>query len=74
MSELLRRRAALLLPAALALAASPGRRRAQAAPAASPLRVMRSPGCGCCEGWADHLRAAGFAVEMRDTPDLDAAR
>ena len=47
MSELLRRRAALLLPAALALAASPGRRRAQAAPAAirCPSMVARSSGC-----------------------------
>lgn len=74
MPELLRRHAVLLLPAAAALAASPGRGRAQTAPALFPLRVMRSPGCGCCEGWAGHLRAAGFAVEMQETPDLDGAR
>lgn len=24
--------------------------------------VWRDPGCGCCGGWIDHLRAEGFAV------------
>jgi hypothetical protein len=64
------RRASLaLLPAiAAGLLARPAR-------AAGPaLLVFRSPGCGCCEGWAGHLRAAGFTLEVRDTPDLDAAR
>jgi hypothetical protein len=42
-----------------------------AAPAAAPtkaMRVYRSPSCGCCGGWVDHLRAGGFevAVEMLD--------
>lgn len=45
-----------------------------AARAATALRVLRSPGCGCCEGWAEHLRAAGFAVTVEDSSDLDAAR
>lgn len=43
--------------------------------AAGPaLRVLRSPGCGCCEGWAEHLRAAGFTVTLEDSADLDSAR
>ena len=25
---------------------------------------------GCCGVWADHLKAAGFAVEIRDTDDM----
>ena len=38
-------------------------------PSAPPtVRVYRSPSCGCCGGWVDHLRGAGFevAVEMMD--------
>lgn len=36
------------------------------------VRVMKVKGCGCCEGWAEHLRAAGFACEVSVHPDLDA--
>lgn len=32
--------------------------------------VYKSPTCGCCNGWIEHLEAAGFAVEARDTRDL----
>lgn len=28
--------------------------------------VYKSPTCGCCEGWVEHLRAAGFTVDARD--------
>ena len=35
-----------------------------AAPAAARrLQVWRDPGCGCCGGWVEHMRAAGFRVE-----------
>lgn len=27
------------------------------------LRVWRDPNCGCCTGWGEHRRAAGFRVE-----------
>ncbi len=32
--------------------------------------VYKSPTCGCCNGWVDHLEAAGFEVEARDVRDL----
>jgi hypothetical protein len=32
--------------------------------------VTKNPNCGCCTGWADHLRQAGFTVQVRDEPDL----
>jgi hypothetical protein len=32
--------------------------------------VYKSPGCGCCEGWIEHLEAAGFTVDARDVRDL----
>ena len=34
--------------------------------------VTRSPTCGCCEVWIEHARHAGFAVEVRETEDLNA--
>jgi hypothetical protein len=38
------------------------------------LRVHKDPNCGCCTGWADHLEAAGFAVDMRPTANLATIR
>jgi hypothetical protein len=31
--------------------------------------VYKSPTCGCCQGWVDHLRAEGFRVEVVDMND-----
>ncbi len=33
--------------------------------------VHKSPNCGCCGAWVDHLRTAGFAVEVRDADNLE---
>jgi hypothetical protein len=33
--------------------------------------VYRSPTCGCCKDWEDHLREAGFTVESIETPAVD---
>jgi hypothetical protein len=44
---------------------------AQVAAAGSPLvTVYKSPTCGCCAKWVDHMRAAGFQVEVHDTSDV----
>jgi hypothetical protein len=32
------------------------------------LQVYRDPGCGCCEGWVEHMRAAGFTAGIVDDP------
>lgn len=32
--------------------------------------ALRNPGCGCCLGWADHLRSADFLVHIHDSVDL----
>lgn len=32
--------------------------------------VHKSPTCGCCELWVDHLKEAGFQVEVRDAEDI----
>ena len=42
---------------------------ADAAPARATLplvKVYKDPNCGCCGGWAEHMRAAGFPVEIHD--------
>lgn len=44
-----------------------------ASSAADPLAqvvVHKSPTCGCCEDWVEHMRDAGFAVEVRNHDDL----
>ena len=44
---------------------------AVAAPAKMQQMVVhKSPTCGCCGAWVDHMRAAGFQVEVRETDDL----
>ena len=58
-----RRRFALFL-APLALLAC-----AQAA--AATIEVVKSPYCGCCSQWVEHLRAHGFTVRVSETEDLD---
>ena len=32
--------------------------------------VHKSPTCSCCGLWVDHLRAAGFEVQVNDSDDL----
>src|SRR5690606_33941305 len=32
--------------------------------------VYKTASCGCCNGWIDHLEAAGFTVDARDGRDL----
>lgn len=32
--------------------------------------VYKSPTCGCCNGWIEHMEEAGFTVDARDTRDL----
>ena len=36
--------------------------------------VHKDPNCGCCAGWVEHLKAAGFAVTMEEAADLRAVR
>ena len=36
--------------------------------------VSKDPNCGCCSGWVQHLRSEGFAVEVRDVPDVNRVR
>jgi len=33
--------------------------------------IYKHPQCGCCSGYADHLKAAGYHVKVKNTEDID---
>ncbi len=41
----------------------------KAAPVAA--KVYLTPTCGCCSKWADHMKAAGFALERETLPQAE---
>ena len=45
---------------------------AATAPASLPLvQVYKSPTCGCCTAWVEHMQQAGFPVQVHETDRLD---
>lgn len=50
--------------AAFALLATP-------ALAAEPVTIWRDPGCGCCDAYAEYLKAEGFDVTVIDDRNFD---
>lgn len=40
------------------------------ASASDTVVVYKTPSCGCCTGWVDHLRANGFLVTVEEMQDL----
>lgn len=34
------------------------------------MTVWKSPWCGCCGNWIEHMKAAGFEVEVEEIEDL----
>ena len=51
---------AALLPASR-LSAAPGLQ----------MTVHKNPGCECCDGWVEHLRANGFAATVIETSEIN---
>lgn len=43
-------------------------------PDAPTLTVYKSPTCGCCAMWAEHMEAAGFTVVTEDRDDMAAVK
>jgi hypothetical protein len=39
------------------------------AAAKTVIQVYKSPTCGCCKNWVDHVREAGFVAEVHDLPE-----
>jgi hypothetical protein len=33
--------------------------------------VTKDPTCGCCGGWVDHLRQAGFSADVIETSEIN---
>jgi hypothetical protein len=55
----------------IAIAGLLGSMAAGAQRAAAPVvEVYKTPTCGCCGKWVEHLRADGFTVRVTDLPDL----
>ena len=49
--------------------------RTQQTPAAKPsVTVYKSPTCGCCSKWIDHMRSNGFDVKAVDVEDIQAVK
>jgi len=42
--------------------------------AAPQVVVFKSPSCGCCAAWVDHLKANGFVVTVTDVADTSGPR
>lgn len=36
----------------------------------STMTVYQDPNCGCCSGWVDHMRDAGFQVKAIQSADM----
>ena len=34
------------------------------------MTVYKSPTCGCCAKWVEHIKKAGFAVTVKDMPNV----
>lgn len=64
------RRRAVLALVALAAVAPPARAQREL----PEVEVYKSPSCGCCNDWIEHLRAAGFKVRANDVPAPGAYR
>jgi hypothetical protein len=52
---------------ALGAIAQPGAQQART----TTVEVYKSPTCGCCSKWVEHLRAAGLTVRTTDTETVD---
>lgn len=57
--------AALLLPASWSMLHAGTRGR---------LVVYKSPTCGCCKKWVEHVRQNGFETEVHDTDNVGAVK
>ena len=56
----------------LALAAGLGFAVALAAQESKPvMTVYKSPTCGCCGKWIEHMKASGFEVKSNVVPDVN---
>lgn len=60
--------------AATAVQTAPAAAQATAGKTLPLVKVHKDPNCGCCGGWAEHMQAAGFPVQINDTSDMAAVK
>lgn len=65
---------AVLAPSACADADAAPQAEVQPDPDLPTVLVYKSPTCGCCNGWVEHMEAAGFTVDARDVRDVMAVK
>jgi hypothetical protein len=53
------------------VAASTLTRRALASELTAEIAVTKDRGCGCCGAWVEHLKAAGFAVNVTESASVN---
>ena len=63
-----------LIAAALSAGVVSGVALASQRPAPAIVEVYKSPTCGCCSKWVDHMRASGFDVRTNNVDDIDAVK
>ncbi|MFT7387510.1 MAG: hypothetical protein ACI8VC_000750 [Candidatus Endobugula sp.] len=56
---------------AIALTYVPAVNAAPAAKIVAPMVVYKSPSCGCCGAWIDHMQQAGFSTTVQHPKDLN---
>ena len=61
---------ATVIAFAVAALASLGIAAAQQKPAGPLVEVFKTPTCGCCAKWVEHMRAGGFTVRTTDLADI----
>jgi hypothetical protein len=65
------KRLLLVMGSACALALAPA---GASQKTAITVEVFKTPTCGCCSKWIEHLRARGFTVRFTDLDDLAAIK
>ena len=71
--EMMTRRKLLACGSLMALSAIVGwSPLAAAEPKGLPVMLYKSPGCECCDGYAQYLRGHGFTVTVKETEKLSA--
>jgi hypothetical protein len=69
------RRTFVIQATGLGVALAGGSRlRAVTSDAPPNLTVYKSPTCGCCTKWVDHVKAAGFTTVVHDDDDMAAVK
>lgn len=60
----------MLLGMVLAAGAAAAQSRSSRAPKAAHVTVFKSPTCGCCAKWIEHVNAAGFTTTTTNVADM----